>query len=195
MTRLRRRLRRRPRDDRRGRVRTWPETCGRGDRVSESIVQARARVVGRQRAVSGDVVDQGGEVDTGSGDVVELRPAWASMRRRGSWGCASRNSCCQRSTAGVGSVRAVVVSVAAVRVGRARSSAPAGPMGPTGETRPISVGRAFADVVEGGDGGVVGVGEGVEVLLGGGDAGMSHPFLHHLDVGAAGEEPGGVGVA
>ena len=41
----------------------------------------------------------------------------------------------------------------------------------------------------------VGVGEGVEVLLGGGDLGVAHPVHDGLEVGAAGEEPGGVGVA
>jgi hypothetical protein len=46
---------------------------------------------------------------------------------------------------------------------------------------------AFADGVEGGDRGVVGVGEGVEVFLGGGDRGVAHPFLHYLNVCSAGE--------
>ena len=41
----------------------------------------------------------------------------------------------------------------------------------------------------------VGVGEGVEVFLGGGDLGVAHPVHHGSEVGAAGEEPGGVGVA
>ena len=42
---------------------------------------------------------------------------------------------------------------------------------------------------------LVGVGEGVEVLLGGLDLGVPHAFHHGLQVAAAGEEPGGVGVA
>jgi hypothetical protein len=45
----------------------------------------------------------------------------------------------------------------------------------------------FADGVEGGDGGVVGVGEGVEVFLGGGDRGVAHAFFHYLNVCSAGE--------
>jgi hypothetical protein len=52
-----------------------------------------------------------------------------------------------------------------------------------------------ADVVQGGEGGVVGAGQGVEVALGGGDAGVAEAFFDDLEVGAAGEEPGGVGVA
>jgi hypothetical protein len=43
--------------------------------------------------------------------------------------------------------------------------------------------------------GVVGVGEGVEVFLGGAEAAVAEAFFDGLDVGAAGEEPGGVGVA
>ena len=42
---------------------------------------------------------------------------------------------------------------------------------------------------------MVGVGEGVEVFLGGGDSGVAHAVHDGFDVGAAGEEPGGVGVA
>jgi hypothetical protein len=41
----------------------------------------------------------------------------------------------------------------------------------------------------------VGVGKGVQVFLGGGGLGMTHPVHHGLQVGAASEEPGGVGVA
>jgi hypothetical protein len=41
----------------------------------------------------------------------------------------------------------------------------------------------------------VGVGEGVEVLLGGGDLGVAHAVHDGLEVGAAGEQPGGVGMA
>jgi hypothetical protein len=42
---------------------------------------------------------------------------------------------------------------------------------------------------------LVGVGEGVQVLLSGLDLGVAHPFHHGYEVGAAGEQPGGVGVA
>ena len=56
-------------------------------------------------------------------------------------------------------------------------------------------GGRVADAVEGGEVLGVGVGEGVEVLLGGGDLGMTHAVHHRLEVGAAGEQPGGVGVA
>ena len=35
----------------------------------------------------------------------------------------------------------------------------------------------------------------MQVLLGGHDLGVTHAFHHGLEVGAAGEEPGGVGVA
>ena len=42
---------------------------------------------------------------------------------------------------------------------------------------------------------LVGVGEGVQVLLGGLDLGVAHAFHDGLEVGAAGEQPGGVGVA
>ena len=41
----------------------------------------------------------------------------------------------------------------------------------------------------------VGVGEGVEVFLGGGDLGVAHAVHDGFEVGASGEEPGGVGVA
>ena len=37
------------------------------------------------------------------------------------------------------------------------------------------------------DGRVVGVGEGVQVLLGGGDAALAEAFFDYLEVGAAGE--------
>ncbi|MBB4778998.1 hypothetical protein F4557_007416 [Actinomadura catellatispora] len=46
-----------------------------------------------------------------------------------------------------------------------------------------------ADLVEGGERGLIGVGEGVEVLLGRGDRGMAQAFLDDLEVCAAGEEP------
>jgi hypothetical protein len=52
-----------------------------------------------------------------------------------------------------------------------------------------------AGAVEGVDGGVVGVGEGMEVFLGGAEAAVAEAFFDGLDVGAAGEQPGGVGVA
>ena len=52
-----------------------------------------------------------------------------------------------------------------------------------------------ADAVEGGEVLGVGVGEGVEVFLGGGDLGVAHPVHDGFEVGAAGEQPGGVGVA
>ena len=52
-----------------------------------------------------------------------------------------------------------------------------------------------SDGGECGEGGVVGFGEGVEVFLGGDDAAVAEPFLHGLQICAAGEEPGGVGVA
>ena len=42
---------------------------------------------------------------------------------------------------------------------------------------------------------LVGVGEGVEVFLGGLDLGVAHAVHDRFEVGAAGEEPGGVGVA
>ena len=42
---------------------------------------------------------------------------------------------------------------------------------------------------------LVGVGEGVEVFLGGLDLGVAESVHHALEVGAAGQEPGGVGVA
>jgi hypothetical protein len=44
-----------------------------------------------------------------------------------------------------------------------------------------------SDGGEGGEGGVVGFGEGVQVLFGGGDAGVSEAFFDGLQVGAAGE--------
>jgi hypothetical protein len=56
-------------------------------------------------------------------------------------------------------------------------------------------GDAATDASECVEGGVVGVGEGVEVFLGGAEAAVAEAFFDGLDVGAAGEEPGGVGVA
>jgi hypothetical protein len=52
-----------------------------------------------------------------------------------------------------------------------------------------------ADAVEGVEVLGVGIGKGVEVLLSGGDLGVAHPVHHGLQVGPAGEPPGGVGVA
>ena len=49
--------------------------------------------------------------------------------------------------------------------------------------------------VECGEVALVGFGECVEVLLRGLDLGVADPFHHALEVRAAGEEPGGVGVA
>ena len=57
------------------------------------------------------------------------------------------------------------------------------------------LGLPTADAVEGVEVLGVGVGEGVEVFLGGGDLRVAHPVHHGLEVGPAGEEPGGVGVA
>jgi hypothetical protein len=45
------------------------------------------------------------------------------------------------------------------------------------------------------EGGVVGVGQGVQVFLGGTEAAVAEALFDDLDVGAPGEEPGGVGVA
>jgi hypothetical protein len=57
----------------------------------------------------------------------------------------------------------------------------------------VGVLRLFAaDAVQGVEVLGVGVGEGVEVLLGGGDLGVAHAVHHGLEVGAASQEPGGV---
>src|SRR5690349_17704183 len=48
---------------------------------------------------------------------------------------------------------------------------------------------AVPDGVEGVKRGVIGVREGVEVLLGRCNPGVSKPFLYDLEVGPAGEEP------
>jgi len=45
---------------------------------------------------------------------------------------------------------------------------------------------SVADASEGREGGVVGAGEGVEVLLGGGDPGVAEPVHHGLEVRSAG---------
>jgi hypothetical protein len=52
-----------------------------------------------------------------------------------------------------------------------------------------------SDAAQGGEGGVVGAIECVQVLLGSGDGAVAEAFFNGLEVGAAGEEPGGVGVA
>src|SRR5438270_4354997 len=54
---------------------------------------------------------------------------------------------------------------------------------------------AVADASVCGEGSLSGVGQGAEVLLGGGDLAVAEAFLDDGDVGAAGEEPGGVGGA
>jgi hypothetical protein len=59
----------------------------------------------------------------------------------------------------------------------------------------LSVSMLGPDRSQCGEGGVVGFGEGVEVLLGGDDAAVPEALLHRLEVGTAGEQPGGVGVA
>jgi len=46
--------------------------------------------------------------------------------------------------------------------------------------------------LEGFEGGVVGIGESVQVLLGGGDPGVAEPVHNGLEVGSAREEPGGM---
>src|SRR4051794_657643 len=55
--------------------------------------------------------------------------------------------------------------------------------------------RSAAGPVEGGEVLSVGVGEGMEVFLGGGDLRVAHAVHHGLEVGSAGQEPGGVGMA
>lgn len=66
-------------------------------------------------------------------------------------------------------------------------------LGSASRLGPRSAGSA-AGSVEGVEVLGVGVGEGVEVLLGGGDLGVAHPVHHGLEVGSAGEQSGGVGV-
>ena len=61
----------------------------------------------------------------------------------------------------------------------------------TAADTPVSV----AGPVEGVEVLGVGVGEGVEVFLGGGDLGVAHAVHDGFEVGSSGEEPGGVGVA
>ena len=59
----------------------------------------------------------------------------------------------------------------------------------------VGVGLPGADAVEGVEVFLVGIGQGMQVFLRGGDLGVPHPVHDGLEVGAAGEEPGGVGVA
>jgi hypothetical protein len=72
-------------------------------------------------------------------------------------------------------------------------------VGATGESqshlRTLAGPVPLSDGREGGEGGVVGFGEGVEVFLGGDDAAVAESFFDGLEAGAAGEEPGGVAVA
>lgn len=51
---------------------------------------------------------------------------------------------------------------------------------------------AVSGFAVGGEGAVAGVGQGPEVELGGGDVGVAEAFFDDLDVGAAGQQPGGV---
>ena len=57
------------------------------------------------------------------------------------------------------------------------------------------LGASPSDLGEGVHGCVVCLGEAVQVLLGGEDAAVAEPFFNHLDVGPAGEQPGGVRVS
>ena len=65
----------------------------------------------------------------------------------------------------------------------------------TVNTSPVCEWSWVTGLVEGGEVLGVGVGEGVEVLLGGGDLGMAHPVHHGFEVGSAGEQPGRMGMA
>jgi hypothetical protein len=65
----------------------------------------------------------------------------------------------------------------------------------TGRNRTPSSHMTAPDPGQGGEGGVVGVGQGVEVLLGGGQLGVAEAVHDGFEVGAASQEPGGVGVA
>jgi len=60
---------------------------------------------------------------------------------------------------------------------------------------PVGPGGRAADAVEGGEVLGVGVGEGMEVFLGGGDLSVTHAVHYRFEVGASGEQPGCVGVA
>jgi len=57
------------------------------------------------------------------------------------------------------------------------------------------IGASLADAVECGEVLVVGVREGVEVFLGGGDLSVSHAVHDGFEVGASGQEPGRVRMA
>jgi hypothetical protein len=59
----------------------------------------------------------------------------------------------------------------------------------------VRSGRGAADARDGGEGGVVGVGQGVQVLLGGGQLGVAEAVHDGFEVGSAGKQPGGVCVA
>jgi hypothetical protein len=54
---------------------------------------------------------------------------------------------------------------------------------------------ATADASQRVEGGLVGVREGVQVFLRGGDASVAEAFLDDLEVGATGKQPGRVSVA
>jgi len=56
------------------------------------------------------------------------------------------------------------------------------------------LGGSAADALEGGEVLVVGIGQWVEVLLGGGDLSVTHTVHDGPEVGTAGEQPGGVRV-
>ena len=64
-----------------------------------------------------------------------------------------------------------------------------------GDVQPLPPSTAVVSHLgEGVEGGFVGIGEGVEVLLGGAEAAVAEALLDDLEVGTAGEEPGGVRV-
>ena len=52
-----------------------------------------------------------------------------------------------------------------------------------------------ADSSQGCEGGVIGSGQSVQVLVRGGDVCVPEPFTHYLEIGAAGEQPGRVRVS
>ena len=52
-----------------------------------------------------------------------------------------------------------------------------------------------ADSSQGCEGGVIGCGQSVQVLVRGGDVCVPEPFTHHSEIGAAGEQPGRVRVS
>jgi hypothetical protein len=53
----------------------------------------------------------------------------------------------------------------------------------------VIVRSAAADLAERGQGGLAGIGEGMQVPLRGGNLGVAESLLHHLEVRAAGEQP------